>query len=69
MSPSIISVESLSKRYLLGHRFERGELYFYTTLRDTLRRELAKATGFSRMTIVVGKYTFGAWMREHVGVG
>jgi ABC-type polysaccharide/polyol phosphate transport system ATPase subunit len=40
MSAPIISVENLSKRYLIGRQSERGELYFYTTLRDALWREL-----------------------------
>src|SRR5437016_5285175 len=40
MSAPIISVENLSKRYLVGRQSERGELYFYTTLRDALWREL-----------------------------
>ena len=40
MSMPIISVENLSKSYLLGHRADRGELYSYTALRDVLGREI-----------------------------
>src|SRR5436190_8273531 len=38
MPPPIISVENLSKRYLIGHREERGGAYRYTALRDVLGR-------------------------------
>jgi len=40
MSAPIISVENLSKRYLVGHRAERAGAYNYTALRDVLGREL-----------------------------
>jgi lipopolysaccharide transport system ATP-binding protein len=40
MSAPIISVENLSKRYLVGHRAERGGAYNYTALRDVLGREM-----------------------------
>src|SRR5438045_6618939 len=40
MPPPIISVENLSKRYLVGHREERGGTYHYTALRDVLGREM-----------------------------
>src|SRR3954462_3791861 len=40
MPPPIISVENLSKRYLIGHREERGGAYRYTALRDVLGREM-----------------------------
>jgi ABC-type polysaccharide/polyol phosphate transport system ATPase subunit len=36
----VISVENLSKRYLVGHREERGGAYRYTALRDVLGREM-----------------------------
>src|SRR4051812_43768777 len=36
----VISVENLSKRYLVGHRQERGGVYQYTALRDVLGREM-----------------------------
>ncbi len=40
----IISVENLSKRYLVGHREDRrGAPFQYTALRDTLGRELRNA--------------------------
>lgn len=40
MSTPIISVENLSKRYLVGHRPERGGYHNYTALRDVIGREL-----------------------------
>lgn len=40
MSAPIISVENLSKRYLVGHRAERSGAYNYTALRDVLGREI-----------------------------
>src|SRR5215831_8786308 len=52
MPVPVISVENLSKSYLLGHRAERGDLYHYTALRDVLGRELhnfaRKAVDFVR---------------------
>ena len=40
MAAPIISVENLSKSYLLGHRSERStNAYNYTALRDVLGRE------------------------------
>jgi lipopolysaccharide transport system ATP-binding protein len=43
MAPPIISVENLSKRYLVGHRAKRGALFQYVALRDVLGRELRNA--------------------------
>src|ERR1051325_6467575 len=43
MSTPVISVENLSKRYLVGHRAERGA-YRYTALRDVLGREMRNIT-------------------------
>jgi len=40
MPAPIISIENLSKRYLVGHRAERGGAYNYTALRDVLGREM-----------------------------
>src|SRR5260370_39348949 len=40
----VISVESLSKCYLVGHRAERGGYHSYTDLRDVMVRELRNAT-------------------------
>jgi len=40
MPAPIISVENLSKRYLVGHRAERAGAYNYTALRDVLGREM-----------------------------
>ena len=40
MPPPVISVENLSKRYLVGHRDEAGGAYRYTALRDALGREV-----------------------------
>src|SRR6185437_16913138 len=38
MSQAVISVEGLSKRYLIGHQAVQRE--YYLSLRDVLRREL-----------------------------
>jgi len=43
MPAPVISVENLSKRYLVGHHAERGGNYGYTALRDVVGRELRKA--------------------------
>jgi lipopolysaccharide transport system ATP-binding protein len=40
MPASMISVESLSKRYLVGHREQRGGEASYTALRDVIGQEL-----------------------------
>jgi lipopolysaccharide transport system ATP-binding protein len=48
MSDSIITVENLSKRYLIGHTSDKGERYQYTALRDLLGRE---ARNFVRKTV------------------
>jgi lipopolysaccharide transport system ATP-binding protein len=40
MLAPVISVENLSKRYLVGHRTERGGYHNYTALRDVMAREL-----------------------------
>jgi lipopolysaccharide transport system ATP-binding protein len=42
--PPIISVENLSKRYLVGHRSEERDPHGYTALRDVLGRELRNAS-------------------------
>jgi lipopolysaccharide transport system ATP-binding protein len=44
MPPPIISVENLSKRYLVGHREERGGQHSYTALRDVIGREMRNVT-------------------------
>jgi len=43
MPQPVISVENLSKRYLVGHQVERSGVYNYTALRDVLGRELRNA--------------------------
>jgi len=45
MPPSVISVENLSKSYLLGHRAERSGsgTYSYVALRDVIGREVRNA--------------------------
>src|SRR6266851_1767232 len=43
MLAPVISVESLSKRYLVGHRAERGRRYGYTALRDVIGQEIRNA--------------------------
>lgn len=43
MPPPIISVENLSKRYLVGHRTERGSRHSYVALRDVLAQEVRNA--------------------------
>jgi lipopolysaccharide transport system ATP-binding protein len=40
MPPAMISVENLSKRYLVGHREQRGGPASYTALRDVIAQEL-----------------------------
>lgn len=50
MPSSIISVENLSKRYLIGHREQRGGVYSYTSMRDMLARE---AHNFGRKALDV----------------
>ncbi len=40
MPPSMISVENLSKRYLVGHRGQREGQASYTALRDVIAQEL-----------------------------
>jgi lipopolysaccharide transport system ATP-binding protein len=40
MPASMISVENLSKRYLVGHREQRGGQHSYTALRDVIGQEL-----------------------------
>src|SRR6202050_2072276 len=40
MSDSIITVENLSKSYLIGHRTAIGSQYKYTALRDVIGREI-----------------------------
>jgi homopolymeric O-antigen transport system ATP-binding protein len=43
MPVPVISVENLSKRYLVGHLAERGGLFSYTSLRDVMGREIHNA--------------------------
>jgi lipopolysaccharide transport system ATP-binding protein len=52
MAPSVISVENLSKRYLVGHRDERAGEYRYTALRDVLNREFSN---FARKAVDVAR--------------
>ncbi len=47
MSDSIITIENLSKSYLIGHRTEIGRRYKYTALRDVIGREIQN---FARKT-------------------
>ena len=54
MSSPIISVENLSKRYLVGHRAERGGAYNYTALRDVLGREM-RNFGRKALDVVRGR--------------
>jgi lipopolysaccharide transport system ATP-binding protein len=44
MPASMISVQNLSKRYLVGHREERGSHHGYTALRDVIGREIRNVT-------------------------
>jgi ABC-type polysaccharide/polyol phosphate transport system ATPase subunit len=44
MSPAIISVENLSKRFVVGHRQERSEHYSHVALRDIMVQEIRNAT-------------------------
>jgi lipopolysaccharide transport system ATP-binding protein len=43
MPAPVVCVESLSKRYLVGHSADRGAPYQYTALRDIVGRELRSA--------------------------
>ena len=53
MSTSMISVENLSKRYLVGHRDARGGgQHSYTALRDVIGQELRN---FARKTMDVAR--------------
>ena len=47
---TVISVENLSKRYLLGHKSDEGGVYRYTALRDVIGRE---ARNFVRKAVDV----------------
>jgi len=38
MSDAVITVENLSKRYVIGHSSSAGEVYQYIALRDVLGR-------------------------------
>jgi lipopolysaccharide transport system ATP-binding protein len=44
MSDAVITVENLSKRYLLGHRSGKQGVYRYTALRDVIGREARNFT-------------------------
>lgn len=52
MSDAIITVENLSKRYLLGHRSREGGSDRYTALRDVIARE---ARNFVRKAVDVSR--------------
>jgi ABC-type polysaccharide/polyol phosphate transport system ATPase subunit len=54
MPAPIISVENLSKRYLVGHRAERGAPFQYTALRDVVGREMRNA-GRKALDVVRGR--------------
>jgi len=44
MSDAIITVENLSKQYLVGHKTAGSGGYRYVALRDVIRREIRNAT-------------------------
>jgi lipopolysaccharide transport system ATP-binding protein len=50
MSDAVITVENLSKSYLLGHRSGEQRQYRYTALRDVIGRE---ARNFARKAVDV----------------
>jgi len=54
MSQPVISVENLSKSYLIGHRAEQGGIHRYTALRDVVGRELRNAAR-KTMDVVRGR--------------
>jgi lipopolysaccharide transport system ATP-binding protein len=58
MPQPVISVEELSKRYLVGHRSERNRLHSYTNLRDIIGREMRDA-GRKAVDIVRGRQVAG----------
>src|SRR5688572_1421500 len=54
MPAPIISVENLSKRYVVGHRAERVASHSYTALRDVIGREIGNI-GRKAVDIVCGR--------------
>jgi lipopolysaccharide transport system ATP-binding protein len=54
MPQPVISVENLSKSYLVGHRAAGGERHSYTALRDVLGREI-RNTGRKALDLVRGR--------------
>ena len=55
MSSPIISVENLSKRYVVGHRRERTEPHRYVALRDVVAQEMRNAAR-KAVDVVRGRY-------------
>jgi hypothetical protein len=57
MSETIITIENLSKSYLLGHQTSQYDRYKYTALRDLLGRIIRnfarKATDMTRGRLIV----------------
>ncbi|MGH7046841.1 MAG: ABC transporter ATP-binding protein [Stellaceae bacterium] len=71
MPPPVISVEHVSKRYLVGHRAERP-IYGHTNLRDAISRELRsaarKAADVARGRLVVqGDTVEEFWALKDIG--
>ena len=57
MSDAVITVENVSKRYLIGHRSGEKGGYRYTALRDVIGRE---ARNLARKAVDVAIYD-GPW--------
>jgi lipopolysaccharide transport system ATP-binding protein len=66
----IISVENLSKRYLVGHQVERVGAFQYTALRDVIGKQLRdavrRAAGFARGEQLVGGRVEEFWALKDV---
>lgn len=72
MSESIIFVENVSKRYLIGHRLSSGGQYTYTMVRDVIGREISnfvrKAVDVARgRQVVQGDEVEEFWSLKNVG--
>ena len=59
MSDAVITVENLSKRYLVGHQSTQRE--GYTALRDVIEREVRN---FARKTIDAFDFTLQSTLRQ-----
>jgi lipopolysaccharide transport system ATP-binding protein len=63
MPTPIITVENVSKRYLIGHRSERGH-YKYLALRDIVAHELRNAAGKAIDLLRGRQIVHGDWVED-----